>query len=223
MHVRVEAHGNPSRALSTVVLTMNFIPQERFRELKPALQDQLAKMARVIGSEDFSDLCDPLVSRFLERTFAAVRATEGSIWLLDQEKRNLVIAYNSGPNAGQLIGFAQPLSKGLVSATFATEQALIENEVYKNAEHDHELNRLLKQTTYAMIVVPFYFLNERRGVITCVQLIDVYLEADQFIPVGSTPPGFNRNDLITIQDGASILRDLIDFRLLRETLGWGSS
>lgn len=202
---------------------MNFIPSEVFLDLKPALQDQLAKMARLIDHRNFVDFCDPIIFRFLERTFAAVGAAEGSIWLLDTEKKNLVIAYNSGPNAQKVIGFAQSLSKGLVSATFATEQGLVENEVYKNVEHDHELNRLLNQTTYAMIVVPFYFLNQRRGVITCVQLIDAYLAAGQAVPVGPIPPGFARKDLVALKDGASIMRDLIDFQMLREALGWNAA
>src|SRR5271166_3757715 len=154
---------------------------------------------------------------------SAARRAEGSIWLLDTEKKNLVIAYNSGPNAQKVIGFAQSLSNGLVSATFATEQGMVENEVYKNVEHDHELNRLLNQTTYAMIVVPFYFLNQRRGVISCVQLIDAYIAAGQAIPVGAIPPGFARKDLVALKDGASIMRDLIDFQMLREALGWNAA
>jgi len=201
---------------------ITFIAQQRFLELRPALQEQLRKMAGAITPANFSDLCDPQITRLIERTFASVQATEGSIWLVDAVRENLVIAYNNGPNAKKVVGFRQPLSKGLVSLTFANEQALVENEVYKNADHDHELNQRLQQTTYAMIVVPFYFADQLRGVITCVQLIDVFIAPGQVMPVGSTPLGFNRKDLLAIQDGALILRDLVDLRLLHEALGWNT-
>ena len=64
------------------------------------------------------------------------------------------------------MGFRQPLNRGIVSTVLASEQAFIENEVYKNARHDDKLNESLAQTTFAMIVVPFYFLNECRGVVS---------------------------------------------------------
>jgi hypothetical protein len=197
---------------------LNYLPNKSFLDLHATLQDHLAKIAQLVDYRNFPGLCDPGILRWLNGIFAGVGATEGSIWLL--EKEHLVIAYNSGPNAEKVLGFKQPLSRGLVGTVFATEQGLVENKVYQNTQHDHQLNRMLRQTTYAMIVVPFYFLNERRGVITCVQLVDVFVEAGEAIPAEMSPAGFTSKDLTVLKDAASILRELVDFRLLRTAVGW---
>jgi hypothetical protein len=95
--------------------------------------------------------------------------------LLDQEKQHLVAAFNSGANADKIVGFKQPLNKGIISLVVASERAFIDSNVYKNSNYSAVLDEKLHNTTYAMIAVPLYFLNEVRGVITCVQLIDVLL------------------------------------------------
>ena len=117
--------------------------------------------------ENFGSVCPPVLFELLGHAFQVARANEGSVWLLDIRKENLVITYNSGPNAASIVGFRQPLNRGIVSTVLVSEQAFIENEVYKNARHDDKLNESLAQTTFAMIVVPLYFLNECRGVVSC--------------------------------------------------------
>jgi hypothetical protein len=71
-----------------------------------------------------------------------------------------------------------------------------------------------------MIVVPFYFLNACRGVISCVQLFNVRREADTTVPVGAIPLGFDLEKLNAIKRASLIISDLIDYRLLRITVGW---
>ncbi|MEA3186648.1 MAG: hypothetical protein QOD99_478, partial [Chthoniobacter sp.] len=144
----------------------------------------------------------------------------GSIWLLDQEKQHLVVAYNSGPNTEKIMGFKQPVTKGIVSLVVASEHAFVENQVYKNAKHSAMLDQKLHKTTYAMIAVPFYFLNEVRGVISCVQLLDVVVHEGQAAATGETPAGFGPPELNAIQTIAAVVRDLIDYRLLGTAVGW---
>ena len=199
---------------------VNYLPNKRFLDLQATLQDHIAQIGQLVDYQNFAGLCGPGTLRWLNGVFRGVGATEGSVWLLDQGGEHLVIAHNSGPDAEKLLGFKQPLSRGLVGTVFATEQGLVENQVYQNALHDHELNRRLRQTTYAMIVVPFYFLDERRGVITCVQLVDVAVEPGEAIPAEIRPAGFSGKDLTVVKDAASILRELVEFRLLRATVGW---
>jgi hypothetical protein len=201
---------------------LNCLPNKSFLDLRATLQDHLEKIAQLVDDRNFQDLCDPGIFRWFNGIVAGVGATEGSIWLLDREKEHLVIAYNNGPNAEKVLGFKQSLSKGLVGTVFATEQGMVENSVYKNTHHDHQLNSLLRETTYAMIVVPFYFLNERRGVITCVQLVNLSLEAGESIPLEMSPAGFTGKHLTALKDAASILRELVDFRILRTTVGWNT-
>jgi hypothetical protein len=207
-------------AKMTVRARATFLPEERFLPLRPALQAHLAKFGDAISSENFLSICCEMVLEILKGTLKQISADEGSVWLLDQEKQHLVVAYNSGPNAEKIIGFKQPLSKGIVSLVVASERAFVENQVYKNVEHSAALDQRMGNTTYAMIAVPLYFLNEVRGVISCVQLVDVLVEKGQATPAEETPPGFSPQDLATMQTTAAVIRDLIDYRLLGVAVGW---
>jgi hypothetical protein len=71
-----------------------------------------------------------------------------------------------------------------------------------------------------MIAVPLYFLNEVRGVISCVQLQDTEERDGKLVAVGPTPAGFSPPELNAIQTIAAVVRDLIDYRLLGTAVGW---
>jgi hypothetical protein len=198
----------------------NFLPEPRFVALRPALQEHLAKLGAAITPENFLSICDEMLLKLLKETFARISADEGSIWLLDPEKQHLVVAFNSGPDTAKIMGFKQPTSKGIVSLVVASEQPFVENQVYKNAKHSATLDKKLRKTTYAMVAVPFYFLNEVRGVISCVQLLDVVVQEGQAEATGQTPAGFGPPELNAIQTIAAVARDLIDYRLLGTAVGW---
>ena len=198
----------------------NFLPEPRFLPLRPALQEHLTKVGEAISPENFLSICDEVLLKVLRETFERISADEGSIWLLDQERKSLIATYNSGPNSEKIVGFKNPLSEGIISLVVASEHAFIENQVYKNKSHSAALNKKLGKTTYAMIAVPLYFLNQVRGVISCVQLFDVLVQEGQAAPVGRTPPGFSPRDLNAVQTTAAVLRDLIDYRLLGTAIGW---
>jgi hypothetical protein len=198
----------------------NFLPNEKFLALRNTLADHLQQTAQNITPENFPGICDEQIYQLLKEAFQRAGADEGSIWLLDRPREHLVIAYNSGDRSEEVTGFKQPLREGIVSLVVASEQSFVETEVYKNARHSRKLDDKLSVTTYAMIVVPFYFLNECRGVISCVQLVKIKREADHSIPAGRVPPGFDLNHLSIIQRVALVVRDLIDYRLLRISVGW---
>ena len=199
---------------------VNFLPDERFLSLRSALKERLDKMAEVITPENLCGILDLRSENVLRDAFARVGADEGSIWLLDPPKENLVVAYNTGGHAAAIVGFKQPVGSGIVSTSLASEHGFAENEVYKHELHSRLLDDKLSLTTYAMIVVPFYFLNACRGVISCVQLFNVRREAGHAVPVGQIPPGFDIEQLNLIKRASSVISDLIDYRLLRVTVGW---
>jgi hypothetical protein len=198
----------------------NFLPNERFLPLRSILQDHLQRIADTVTPENFTGICSDLIWWLLKNSFKQAGADEGSVWIVDGEMRHLVISYNSGPNAENLIGFRQSLGEGIVSLVFANEQSFIEAEVYRNARHSGKLDDKLGVTTYAMLVVPFYFLNECRGVISAVKLMEATASAGQLLPKGPVPGGFDLEDLSALQNAALIIRDLIDYRLLKTTVGW---
>lgn len=198
----------------------NFLPEPRFVPLRPALQEHLAKLGAAVTPDNFLSICDEMLLKLLRETFTRISADEGSIWLLDQEKQHLVVAFNSGPDTDKIMGFKLPVTKGIISLVVASEHAFVENQVYKNAKHSAILDEQLKKTTYAMIAVPLYFLNEVRGVISCVQLQDVEVRDGKAVPTGETPAGFGPPELNAIQTIAAVVRDLIDHRLVGTAVGW---
>jgi hypothetical protein len=204
----------------TTSVRANFLPEQRFIPLRPVLQEYLAKIGNAISPANFLSICDEMLVKFLTDIFERVSADEGSIWLLDEEKQHLVVAFNSGPNADKIVGFKQPLNKGIISLVVASERAFIESNVYKNAKYSAALDEKLHNTTYAMIAVPLYFLNQVRGVISCVQLFDILVQQGEPVPAGKTPPGFKPEHLLAIQTASAVIKDLIDYRLLGTAVGW---
>jgi hypothetical protein len=198
----------------------NFLPEPRFVPLRPALQEHLSKLGAAITPENFLSICDEMLLKLLKESFERIGAHEGSIWLLDPEKQHLVVAYNSGPNTDKIMGFKQSLSRGIVSLVVASEHPFVENKVYENIKQDKALDEKLKKMTYAMVAVPLYFLNEVRGVISCVQLQDVDIRDGKAVAKGEKPAGFGPPELNTIQTIAAVVRDLIDYRLLGTAVGW---
>jgi hypothetical protein len=198
----------------------NFLPNEKLLVLRDTLAEHLRQMAQNITPENFPGICDEQIYQLLRGAFQKANADEGSIWLLDSSREHLVIAYNSGDRSEEVTGFKQPLREGIVGLVAASEQSFVETGVYKNARHSRKLDDKLSVMTHAMIVVPFYFLNECRGVISCVQLAKTKRQADRLIPDGPAPAGFDLQNLSAIQHVAVIVRDLIEYRLLRIAVGW---
>jgi hypothetical protein len=198
----------------------NFLSNEKFLVLRNTLAEHLRQIAQNITPENFPGICDEQIYQLLKEAFQRTGANEGSIWLLDRSKEHLVIVYNSGDRSEEVTGFKQPLREGIVGLVVASEQSFVETEVYKNARHSRKLDDKLSVMTHAIIVVPFYFLNECRGVISCVQLVKTKRQADRLMPAGPAPAGFDLQHLSTIQRVAVIVRDLIDYRLLRIAVGW---
>jgi hypothetical protein len=199
---------------------VNFLPDERFLHLRSALKERLQKMADILTPESLPGIFDLQIETVLRDAFDRVGADEGSVWLLDPQKENLVIAYNTGAHASEIVGFKQPVGSGIVSTSLASEQGFAENEVYRHELHSRLLDDRLHLTTYAMIVVPFYFLSACRGVISCVQLFNVRRGAGEPVPVGQVPVGFDMEQLSVVKRASLIISDLIDYRLLRVTVGW---
>ena len=198
---------------------LNIFPDQRLLDVRPALQEYLRRVGQNITPEEFPKLIDSVIFDLLSDYFGRVGAHEGSIWILDASREFLVNAYNSGPNASKIVGFRQPIREGIVSMVLATEQGFVENEVYRNENHSKLLDNQLGVVTYAMIAVPFYFLSDCRGVISCVQLSQVKKERGQLIPLEPSPAGFGFESLLPVQQAASVIRDLLDLRVIRSAFG----
>jgi hypothetical protein len=201
---------------SAPMARVNSLPDPAFQQLRPVLAERLERLASSLRPEQFGSVLSPLMREVLERGFAQARADEGTVWLLDEAGENLMPAYNTGPQAAQLVGrFKQPLNSGLICMVFASEQPFIENEVWKNARQSKLLDIHLQVQTWAMIAVPFYFLGSCRGVISCVQLKRATASEPQ-------PPGFGPEHFASVQLTAALLSRLTEFELLSRAVGWTS-
>jgi len=191
---------------------LNLLPDPAFAALKPALAARMAALGAEIHAEQFAHLLDPLLRKILQQGFTEAGAHEGTIWVVDAAGEFLVPAFNTGPHAAEMVGkFKQPLSAGLISMVFATEQPFLENEVSRNAQQSKLLDSQLQVQTHALIAVPFYLLNACRGVVSCVQLKSA----------GSVQPsGFRPEHLAGVQAATALLTRLIEYRLLSRTVGW---
>jgi hypothetical protein len=192
---------------------LTVLPDERFLALRPALHARLKEAAQGMTGEVFADFFDKSMRGLLVDGFHRIGAHEGTVWMLDEAREALVPRFNSGPHAAEFVGsFRQSLRSGMISMVVAMEQPICENDVYKNQSQDRTLDERLRLQTCAMVAVPFYFLGDLRGVISCVQLKPAdAIEAD--------PPGFTPEHLCGLQLTAGVLSRLIEYRLLTLCLG----
>ena len=192
---------------------MTMLPDERLVALRPELLAALREGAREVSGAAFADFFDASMRTLLRDGFDRAGAHEGTVWLLDEARAVLIPRFNSGPHAEQFVGvFRQSVRAGMIGMVAATEQAICENEVCKNARQDRTLDEQLRLKTWSMIAVPFYYFGELRGVISCVQL----QPADSAEP---NPPGFSAEHLHGLQLTAGVLSRLIEYRLLELCLG----
>jgi hypothetical protein len=191
----------------------NLLADPSFGPLQSALQERIGAAAAALDAETFPDLFDPVMRGVFATSLANAGAHEGALWLVDAAGENLVPVINTGPNAEGFVGeYRQPLSRGLISMVFATEQPFCENEVYRHQVQDKTLDSRLGVLTCSMIAVPFYFARQLRGVISCVQLKPQDAPED--------PPGFSMASIRDVQLAAEVLSRLLDHRLVAVTVGW---
>jgi hypothetical protein len=192
---------------------LTILADPTFAPLLPTLHGRLELVGQSITAQNFASILDDTMKHVLQKAIEGVGGTEGSVWLLDQASDSVTIAYNTGPNSGTLTGqFKQPLSSGLISMVFSMEQPFVENEVYKNSGQNKTLDSKLGVRTYAMIAVPFYFLDTCRGVISCVQLTHPDVE-DKGLR------GFDDNHGHVLRYASGTLGRLIDHWAIRKTIG----
>src|SRR5438067_6771739 len=106
------------------------LPDERFLPLSSVLDERLREAAARLDAGNLGAFLDPLMRSALAEGFAKTSAHEGTVWLLDTGRENLVAAFNTGPRAEEFVGvFKQPLRSGMISLVAVSEQPLCENNV----------------------------------------------------------------------------------------------
>ena len=191
---------------------LTLTPDPRFMNLAGALENKLTAIASSLTSSEVGALLDNSMQQCLKYAFREAGADEGTVWIAEAESKSLVVAFNSGPDAGRMVGkFAQPLSEGLISMVFANESPFMENALEQDARQDKTLDTLLGVKTLAMIAVPLNYLESCRGVVSCVLLGRE--------GATSHKKAFTEADQARIQHATTVLGRLIDNSVLRTLVG----
>lgn len=184
-------------------------PDETLAEQAPLIEKAIDRAARNLSPGEFRSLIGAPGISILRSAKETVGAASITIWLADLELKHLVVTH-SDPEE-QLVGWEQPMTEGLISLTYASEQSLCENQVYLNADHSKKVDKKLGHVTTAMIATPFYIAGNLRGVISCVQLKDREEAED--------PPGFSARNMNRIRRLSTVAERLVNYRLLTTLLG----
>ena len=188
----------------TIVIT----PDPQFSEHAPAIERALAQAAAGIAPEDFRGLIGDPGETTLRMVMESLSADSISVWIADVDDQFLTVTHSEPDPA--FVGWTQPLTEGLISLVYASEQPLCENQVYLNARHSKRVDEAMKQVTAALVATPFYFGGKVQGVISCVQL---KRSIDAPDPSGFTARGLNR-----VRRLSTVLERLVNYRLLTRIL-----
>lgn len=133
-------------------------------------------------------------------------AEEGALWLVDDLKRELRPCFSVGTHFGSLLGeIRQPLSTGLISMVFFTENSICEAEVGRRTEYCPHVDQRLGAKTKAMIAIPVFFAQRCRGVFSAV-LFENPIEAKM-------KNAFGPEDFDTLSRATSLWSELMDSQL----------
>lgn len=183
-------------------------PDPALSEYAPAIERAISRAANAICPDDFRSLIGDPGQTTLRMVMESLAADSISVWIADLEEQNLIVTH-SEPDP-DFLGWTQPLSEGLTSLAYASEQSLCENQVYLNARHSKRADEAMKQITTALIATPFYFGGRVQGVISCVQ---IKRSEDAPDPLGFTARGLNR-----VRRLSTVLERLVNYRLLTQLL-----
>ncbi len=183
-------------------------PDPQLSEHAPAIERALAKAAMAVTPEEFMELIGDAGQSILRMVMESLAADSMSIWIADVEETKLVVTHTEPDPSFK--GWSQPLTEGLTSLVYASEQCLCESQVYLNSHHSKQVDEAMKQITTSLIAAPFYFGGKVQGVISCVQLKDRLDDPD--------PPGFTARGLNRVRRLSSVLERLVNYKLLTRLL-----
>jgi len=136
----------------------------------------------------------------------SVDAADGALWLVDDVARELRPRFSIGEHSDILLNeIRQPLSSGLISMVFFTENSICEAEVGRRSEYCSDVDSRLGSKTKAMIAIPVFFAQRCRGVFSAVlfEQPGETTRKNAFLPA----------DFETLSQAASLWSELMDSQL----------
>lgn len=140
---------------------------------------QFAKTPDLYG---FMQWLPETVPMLLKHMLSEIDAHEASIWIIDDEKEQLVICYNTEELARH---FSQPLDTGFVSKAYREERPVHHKGIYRYHEGSGLIDSEHAQNTQHQISVPLYLFGKLCGSLSVVQLSsDFHSEPREDVPWG---------------------------------------
>ena len=184
------------------------LPDPELEEQGDRVSRALERYAKRLRSGELCGLIDAPVEAAIKGLTDLVGGDSGALWITDEQRDNLVVAFCSSENSG-LVGCSQPLSEGLISLVFASEQPICETNVYADARHSKAIDEMTGNKTDAMVAVPFYLGGVLRGVLSVVRF-KVSVEGER---------GFSLEQFQLVQRGAVTTERLLNLELVKVILG----
>ncbi len=180
---------------------------------RKVMGDYMAQCAENICPETFHSVMSSGCETLLRHVFAMVRASEGTVWICNEEETQLVPVFNSGSKAAEMLATVrQALNNGCISLVFANGQAFAENDIKKNPKHDPTTDKTLKFITHAMLAAPLRIMGKTCGVVSCVILGKPDEKNDEPLP------DFTDGDQIIFNFYVQVFEKLIDHQILNKAL-----
>ena len=145
-----------------------------------------------------------------------VGADEGALWLVDDLTRELRPCFSVGSHVGIFLReLRQPLSEGLISMVFFTENSICESDVGARKEYSPLVDLRLGAKTRAMIAIPVFFAQRCRGVFST-----VLFERENEEKIKDS---FRQVDFDTLSRAAALWSELMDSQLAGIGLRFGAT
>ncbi len=143
------------------------------------LNEQLSELRHAIRAlnllEQSLDAINPetdvygLINGILMAAIQAVRAEEGSLLLLDEEKQELVFVDVVGENREQLLRVRMPADQGIVGAAISRRAALLVPDVRQEPQWYPQVDQVLGFKTFSVLCVP---VMEKGRVLGAIELVN---------------------------------------------------
>ena len=192
--------------------TITQLPDPTIAEAAPKIQARVEKnlLEMIASAETFESIVDDTIQSVFSLSLEAASASEGTLWVADEEAGFLVPRYNTGPDSAALIkDYRHPLESGIIGTVFATQLAISESKVYRNQEHDPAVDQLLNKITVHLIAVPWFVGSEPVGIVSAVKLKS---EGED------DPPKFEEPAFRGLTNFANLLGEIVEGRLVEKIL-----
>lgn len=198
MNSEIAPHGIPAAALPEGIK----LPQGTGLVMDAWMDEQAAAICR----GEWSGWPCAVGFDLLRDAVTATDADDGALWLVDDVKRELRPCFSIGQHSKILLNeIRQPLTSGLISMVFFTEDSICEAEVGRRSEYCPDVDSRLGAKTKAMVAIPVFFAQRCRGVFSAV----LFEESSKM----RHKEAFLHSDFETLAQAATLWGELMDSQL----------